>query len=410
MPSPDDANVCAGCGATLRPGMLRCRECGTALGGVAVVNPPRDASPRPDSPATPKPARASDPQMATAAVAETAAESAKPARRFRLPHIALRWNRRISIALAGLVVIAALAVGGWLLSQRTVLPAEVVGELRAPGERLTCVVISPDGKHVVAGCASGNVVVWELPAGLPRTLPRLTNEPILALAMLPDGFVMGGGNDTKLLMWDKATSSGTKERSEPGLPHAIVCLAIHPKKAEFVLGLTDGSLVFLGNRKPTRYANAHPNGVRCVAYTPDAETLLTAGVEGGITWRNAETADPTGPTATFTADVGAMAISSDGALTAAGDWNGQLEWFETSAGKSVAKLEQPEAVSGVAITGTHVVTSGWDGHLRCWSRASKELVYDGKAPAPLAGLSVSRDGKQAATVSNSDRLLLWKLP
>ncbi len=283
--------------------------------------------------------------------------------------------------------------------------------LTAPGERLAAVAFTPDGRHVVAGCASGNVILWELPDGPPRALKPLSDQPVVALVAGTNGRIVAGGDSASLLQWSRILDpSATRAQAQQGFPAPIACVAVRIASPRIAVGMSDGSLALLGGEKPVAKRDAHRGGVRTAAFSPDGATLVTGGADGRLAWRNAETGDTIGTVDEFKADVGGAAFSPDGRVLVAGDWNGTLTWFDAATRKPLATAEQGDAVSGVAVTESTVVTGSWDGRLRVWSLASREKAAELRSHRPIGAMAVSADGATAATVSGDARVLLWKIP
>jgi WD40 repeat protein len=65
-------------------------------------------------------------------------------------------------------------------------------------------------------------------------------------------------------------------------------------------------------------------------------------------------------------------------------------------------------VSGVALTGLHVVTGGWDNKLIWWDRETHALVRKVNAHAKwIRGVAASRDGQFVASVSDDMLCKIW---
>jgi WD40 repeat protein len=65
--------------------------------------------------------------------------------------------------------------------------------------------VLPDGR-VVSGGDDGRVLVWDpaRPARVPVELGR-HGGPVMAVALLPDGRVVSGGDDRRVLVWNPTT-------------------------------------------------------------------------------------------------------------------------------------------------------------------------------------------------------------
>jgi WD40 repeat protein len=86
---------------------------------------------------------------------------------------------------------------------------EPVGKLeQVPVYPVSNIAFSPDGRTFALGGTNrkthaGEVAVWEVATGKPRTRYRGLRGPVYGLAFSPDGrFLASGGADTTILLWD----------------------------------------------------------------------------------------------------------------------------------------------------------------------------------------------------------------
>jgi hypothetical protein len=204
---------------------------------------------------------------------------------------------------------------------------------------VTAVAGLPDGR-LVSGAADKRVLVWDpsTPGSAPIELGR-HDGPVEAVAVLLDGRVVsGGGNDGRVLVWD------------PGQPeNGPVELGGHDELVVAVAGLPDGRVVSGGTDRrvlvwdPARPGTdpvelgRHDGWVRAVAVLPDGRVVSGGNDRRVLVW------DPSrpggGPVELGRHDgwVGAVAVLADGRVASGGRDNRVLIWSATSQGP-VAQL------------------------------------------------------------------------
>ena len=80
---------------------------------------------------------------------------------------------------------------------------------------MCAVAVLPDGR-VVSGGDDGRVLVWDpaAPGAAPVELGR-HDDGVVAVAVLPDGRVVSGGSDGRVLVWDPAVAGRRPGRARP---------------------------------------------------------------------------------------------------------------------------------------------------------------------------------------------------
>ena len=275
----------------------------------------------------------------------------------------------------------------------------------------------PDGR-VVSGGHDGRVLVWNpaSPGAGPVELGH-HDSWAEAVAVLPDGRVVSGGGDGRVLVWDPAS---------PGA--APVELGRHDRDVLAIAVLPDGRVVSGGVDRQMRVwdpatpgagpveLGSHGGWLRSLAVLPDGRVVTGGGdgrEEGGdnarvLVW------DPGSPGA-GPVDLGGhdgitsvAAVLPDGRVVSGGDDRRFLLWDPASPGASPVELGRPRnpirAVAG--LPNGRVVTGG--GPLLVWDPASP-----GAQPAELGdhdtrmwAVAVLPDGR-VGSCGVDGRVLLW---
>ncbi|HZC52585.1 MAG TPA: PQQ-binding-like beta-propeller repeat protein, partial [Mycobacterium sp.] len=134
-----------------------------------------------------------------------------------------------------------------------------------------------DGGHRLAVTIGDRVVQWSLPQGRLVTTPFHVSGAD-GVTYTPDGrrlFVDGDGKTTVL---DARTGRTLRSYAESNVESGV----LSPDATALVWGDWDGSVHFvdLASGAVTTSVDAHPGGVRTVAFTPDGKRVITGGEDG----------------------------------------------------------------------------------------------------------------------------------
>jgi WD40 repeat protein len=297
-------------------------------------------------------------------------------------------------------------------STKTTEPQLTPREIKTDGERLSLVRFSPDGQWLVAGTTNGELFVWRDLNLPPLKLESGHSSPILSLSWSPDGLAVATFLDRGLVGWrfDKAEPTRVEM---PGLPSAAVCVAFRPQvqSREFVLGMRDGSLIFVdvqGSKQSPKPVHRGP--VKQVLYSSDGKLFITAGAEGQLLWHDAASRKIVQTSKAHTTEVSRLLLSPNGQQLISGDWNGALQVWDVETRKSVREFQQPEAVSGLGWIGSELVSAGWDGSLRGWETSSGRNVRSFATAQPLHDLACDSKTSRVVTVSLDRTVRVWEWP
>jgi WD40 repeat protein len=284
-------------------------------------------------------------------------------------------------------------------------------ELKSGSERLALVKFSPDGRRLVAACADGEVFLWSSLSGPPVALPQKRSSSVAHLQWLSNDLLMAGTLGTQLIGWQ--FGRGDPESVEfPSLPTVAVCSAPRPRSttAEFVLGMRDGSLVFIDAGGSQQVKPDHRGSVKQVVFAANGKVLVSAGADGQLIWRDATTRKLIEAKSIHDAEISSVALSSDGRHLISGDWNGQIAIVEMSTRKLMRRWEQPDAVSGLVWLQDEPVSASWDGALRGWNSASGECSRTLSTGSSIHALAADVSSRRLATASLDQLIRLWDWP
>ena len=324
------------------------------------------------------------------------------------------WSRqsvrpRLRFGLVCLVVVCWSMCGCG--SAKTQGPSLTPREVKTNVERLSLVRFSPDGQQLAAGSANGDVLVWRDVSDPPRKLESGHTSALLSLTWSADGLVTVTDLDRGLIGW-QFDQSGPKRVEMPGLPSAAICLAFRPnaKSLEFVIGMRDGSLIFVDANGSKQLKPDHRGAVKQAQYSSDSKWLVTAGADGQLIWRDAATRQVTQAVKAHDTEISRLLLSMDGQQLISGDWNGTLQVWDMATRKSVREFHQPEAVSGLGWVGKELVSASWDGSLHGWEVSSGRCLRTFATGQPIHDLTCDARAPRVATVSLDRTVRVWDWP
>ena len=284
-------------------------------------------------------------------------------------------------------------------------------EVKTSIERLSLVRFSPDGQQLAAGSANGDVLIWRDVSDPPLKLQSGHTSPLLSLTWSADGLVTVTDLERGLVGWQFNQPEPTRVEL-PGLPSAAVCLAFRPntRSLEFVLGMRDGSLIFVDGNGSKQFKPDHRGAVKQAMYSLDGKTLVTAGADGQLIWRDAATRRITQAVKAHGTEISRLLLSADGKQLISGDWNGGIKIWDMTTRQSQREFHQPEAVSGLGWVGKELVSASWDGSLHGWEVSSGSCLRTFATGQPIHDLTCDPKTPRVATVSLDRMVRVWDWP
>ncbi len=317
-----------------------------------------------------------------------------------------RWSR-----IATGLVIVALIVGAaaWWWTTRRTLPPEFSRRLTVSVQRLTEIRYALDDRLLVLGSATGSVLSLDLASERLQVLEPSSRQPIVALSVSPDHALVASGLNGELRAWQMPDFKAMSLQS----PEMPVTAMVFRKTNELsvLFGLADGRIATALPRKKLTLRKSGHRGIKAMTLQPGSDVLVSAGTEGKLVWYDLKADSQLGSVTEHRTEVPCLAWSPDGKWLVSGDWNGQLRVWDPAKREVVARAEQPDAVVGLAWRDQRLITGSWDGRIRVWNCDGQKLQLDRtiNTGLPIHALTVSVDGAQAATVSNSADVEFWNV-
>jgi WD40 repeat protein/serine/threonine protein kinase len=284
-----------------------------------------------------------------------------------------------------------------------------VWDVASHQERLTVeggrpVCFAPDGSLL----SGGGEKRWDATTGKP--LPALAGGPVgdRAVAISGDGKTMAfAAQYREVNLWDSAT--GTTRHH--GRLDAIGALAFSPDGKTLASGADDGTIE-LWDVVPKSEADVleHGSTVRCLVFSSQGNTLLTAHMTGIRKW-DARTGAELGKKVPTAKEYCPRALSPDGA-TLAIQRGGTIKLVDRITGRELGILKgHTDDVLGCAFSpdGRRLASASSDGTVKLWdvhSRQSGVTIHGGSS---VRAVAFSPDGKTLAAAGQEELLWLWDL-
>jgi hypothetical protein len=211
-------------------------------------------------------------------------------------------------------------------------------DLPGHSDGVTGLAFTADGRLLISASDDGAARVWRVEAGVEQgRLPAGGMLSALVISGQGERIALGRGDfHGQVLLWElrkgqttvleEHTESTCLEDEEPWADHSITGLSLASDETMLAAGQLNGKVaVFpLGRRKKPRVLAGHEPGMVFVAFTPEGETLISAGWdksllawsvrEGELLWES--------PTRE---EVTALAVSPDGERLVVGFKDGVVE-------------------------------------------------------------------------------------
>ncbi|MHB0875015.1 MAG: protein kinase domain-containing protein, partial [Anaerolineae bacterium] len=289
---------------------------------------------------------------------------------------------------------------------------QLLTEWEAHNRWVLDVAYSADGSLLATAASGAAVRIWQRPGlQLLQTLADDGLNPDGGLAFSSDGRLLAVGSaDKSVRLWTTADWA------------LVATFSGHSGAIQGVAFLPDGSLLASASADHTvrvwRVADgamlAELQGIRTtvfsLAFMPGGSQVLAGTGDAFVLWSLDR---PDQPRVIAESDiVGAVAVSPDGALAAAGLYDGSIQLWRTEDWTLAATLEgHTKFVAALAFSpvSTVLASSSGDSSLRLWDVATGTMLntLDADPLRPIHALAFAPDGTEIATGTGSGRVRLW---
>jgi len=165
----------------------------------------------------------------------------------------------------------------WSIKKKKLKPRKI---FTRHNSEVNCIVILPDSKRAVSGDTGGNIVLWEIPAGIiikkwetkSQWLPRLSS-----LAVSPDGKMLAAGENPFISLWSlEKGKEGTflEELGEKSKRQGSILFSQDGKWMASGAEWNELKIWSLPDGKLHKSIKTHFSGVRALVLSPDNKSIL----------------------------------------------------------------------------------------------------------------------------------------
>jgi cytochrome c len=245
-------------------------------------------------------------------------------------------------------------------------------QLRGHGGPVRALAISADGKIAVSGSFDTSAIRWSLSRNAAEQVLRFHESAVNAVALMPDGRVITGGEDSKIAIWEAGASK--PQRVLTGHVAPIVSLALSPDGTMLASASWDRTIRLwpLEGGEP-RVLEDHQQNVNGVAFTPDGKALVSAAYDLTLRIWPLDGGAPT--VVTLPTPLNSVAIAQDGEIVAGGA-DGRVFFFSPS-GEQRGEIDSgqtPIVTVAVSADGSLVAAAGIRGSVAIIDRRERKVT------------------------------------
>ena len=283
-------------------------------------------------------------------------------------------------------------------------------QLLETGAEIESLAYHPNGQQIITGTVDGVIHVWDVNRGAELYQLIGHQDAVFGLSISPDGrFLISSSKDKTMRLW------------AIGNPGEIADLALHERRItkvgyindQIISSSIDGNLKIWNpvTLEETVLMRTTNQPIRSTEVSPNGDNVLIGLQDGTIQLWNVAQQNLVQSFEGHSDAVLAIEFNSDGAQFVSGDQNNLLILWDIATGEEIRRFENPSNIFSIKIVDdTHVLTTTREGDLIEWDLAtgseSRRLVGHEDV---VYSISISPDGKYAASGDRSSLVIVWDL-
>jgi WD40 repeat protein len=270
----------------------------------------------------------------------------------------------------------------------------------------------PNGKYVISGGNDQTLRMWEVSTGEEVNILKGHDDPVNSVSVSLNGkYLVSASWDGTLRLWD--AGKGKKLKIFIGHESGANAVAFSPN-AEFMVSGGDDNTLRLwkpSKSKAIRTFEGHKYSIVCVAFSPDSKYVLSGSHDNTIRLWEVASGKEIGVFKGHNEPIRSVAFSQDGRFFLSSSNDKSLVLWEISTGRKIRAFEgHKKSIRAVAFhpRGTHVLTGSGDGSMRLWEITSGKEVRRFEGHEGSVGcLAFSPNGKYILSGAGDETIRLW---